>query len=304
VVFCEDTLAAEGHKIFVIKSRDITPYKRAYSGFKDAIENRVYNAVYKEYNFQKFEDKTVDLLKILDEEKADIVLAVGTEAAVFARRSIKNVPVVFTMVLSPVESGIVDSLKRPGGNITGVCLNIPIEAQFKVLKRMIPRIKRIGMLYDKATKSDIEREANVAAARIGVKLVSKPIYSETEISNKLNEVFREADCLWAGVDPKIYNTATAQHIILSTLNNRIPFMAFSAQFVKAGALMALECDYYDIGQQAGEITAEMLMRGIRPHNMPIRLPRKTKLVVNMKTAQNNGVDIPRELLEGAVVYGR
>ena len=304
VIFCGDVLAAEEHKIFVIKSRDIPPYKDAYSGFREAMESRVYNAVYKEHNLQKFANRTADLVKILDEEKASIVLAIGTEAAVFARRSIKEIPVVFTMVLNPVESGIVDSLKRPGGNITGVCLNIPVEVQFKVLKKIVPHVKSIGMLYDKATKSQVEREARIAAARTGVKLVAKPIYSEAEISSGLDEVFRESDCLWAGVDPKIYNPATARHIILSTLRNKIPFMAFSAQFVKAGALIALECDYYDIGQQTAEMTAEMLTRSTRPHNMPVSLPRKTKLVVNMKTARNVDVDIPGDLLGGAVVYGR
>jgi putative ABC transport system substrate-binding protein len=299
----EIVLAAEKQTICVIKSRSIQPYREAYSGFQEALSEEVYNVIYKEYDFQKFIKKTPNLLKDIDDSKAKLVLVIGTEAAVFARKSIKDIPVVFTMVLNPVESDIVDSLKRPGGNISGVCLNIPIEVQFTVLKKVVPRVKKVGMLYDKSTKSQIARDANLAAAKIGLTLVSKPIYDETEISPTLNNIFKEADCLWAGVDTKIYNSATANHIILSTLKQKVPFMAFSEHFVKAGALMALECDYYDIGKQTAKVAVELL-KGGNPHDMPIKLPRKTKLVINMKTAETIGVNISLDLLEGAVIYGK
>ncbi|MGB2601496.1 MAG: ABC transporter substrate-binding protein [Candidatus Omnitrophota bacterium] len=299
----EAVLAAEQQTICVIKSRSIQPYREAYSGFQKELSDEVYNVIYKEYDFQKFVEKTAELVKEIDESKANLVFVIGTEAAVFARKSIKDIPVVFTMVLNPVESGIVDSLRRPGGNISGVCLNIPIEVQFKVLKRVIPRAKKVGMLYDKRTKSEIVREAELAAAKAGLKLISKPIYAKNEISPMLDKIFKEADCLWASVDPMIYNSATARHIILSTLKEKIPFMAFSEHFVKAGALMALECDYYDIGQQTAKVAVELL-KGVLPHDMSIKLPRKTKLVINVKTAENIGINIPQNLLDGAIVYGK
>ncbi|MBD3426804.1 MAG: hypothetical protein GF409_06195 [Candidatus Omnitrophica bacterium] len=301
--FCPDTEARDKKTVFVIKSRVIRPYEEAYSGFRKELSARAFALTYLEHDLQKFSDDLGALIKEVDRSEANIVLVIGTEAAVFARRSIKTRPVVFTMLLNPVENGIVDSFQRPGGNITGVSLNISLQKQFSMLKKIVPRIDKVGMLYDVVNRRGFADEAIRAAEKSGLKLISKPVYDESEISPKLDEVLAEADCLWAEVDPMIYNSSTARNIILSTLRADLPFMAFSENFVRAGALMALKCDYHDIGRQSAEIAVDIL-ENQKTHNIPVKRPRKTHLVINVRTAEIIGVDIPAEHLEEAVVYGR
>ena len=195
------SFSEENPTVAVLLSRPIQPYKDALSGFKEKLASNGYRPVYTEFNLKQFAKDKNKLINDLKDLKPDLTYTVGTEASLFAKDNLPNFPVVFSMVLGPVENNIVRSLTRPGGNITGVSLDIPIEKQFRELKRVLPHIKSIGMLYDKKEKSDMEREARNAARGAGIKLVSKPVYSEKDISAVLDEVFEEADCLWAGVDP-------------------------------------------------------------------------------------------------------
>lgn len=289
------SLAAESTSILVLRSKDIAPYNNALAGFKDEVDKEI-NASYEDYNLDDFSERQSALKEQIDQKNPKIIFAIGTEAATFAKKYIKGVPIIFSMVLNPIESGIVSSLSQTEDNITGISLKISVDKQFDKLKQIIPNIKKIGMLYDAKNMAELKAEAEKAASRLGLELIAKPIYSKNDIDQALNEVVREADVLWAGVDTLIYNPQSAQHILLTTLRNKIPFMAFSSNYVNAGALMALECDYTDIGRQAAEIAVKIL-NGQKPNEIPVYTPRATRLVVNEKTAQLIGVKLSKIYLQ-------
>lgn len=296
------SIPAEEKVIAVLISRPIRPYRDALAGFKEGLSSSKFKPIYKEYNFKEFEKNPKELISSVKELKPDLIYTIGSEASLFVKKNPMNAPVVFSMVLDPVENNLVTSLDRPGGNITGVVLNISIEDQFREFKKVVPGITRIGMLYDAKTKTVMEASARNAAKRIGVAFVAHPVRFEKDISIELDRVLKEADCLWAGVDPLIYNKVTLDHIILATLKNKTPFMVFSSPAVRAGALLALECDYYDIGSQSTEIVIEVF-KGQDPGSIPVGLPRTTRLIINKRTAQIIGVKIPASILRKAMVYG-
>jgi putative ABC transport system substrate-binding protein len=291
---------AEEKLINVLQSRSIRPYENAFSGFKESMNALEYDV---RYNIINMQEKTpAEIIEKIEEMPGDMVLAIGTEAALFAKNNLKGAAIVFMMVLDPRESGIAGPLTAPAARITGISLDIPIEEQLRVFRKAVPGIKKVGMLYDKKNKSVLAREASEAAAKVGLKMILKPVFSQDEISMKLEEVYRECDCLWAGVDPFIYNPATAGNIILFTLKNKIPFMAFSSNFVRAGALMSLECDYKDIGRQAAEVVSDIL-KGRKPSSIPVQAPRKTYPVINLRTARTLNVYISDDLREEALIFG-
>ena len=302
MLLADTSFCREAKTVHVLSSRSLGPYNEALKGFKEGARAQGYDVQYREDDISKLEGGEPKLIREINSSKPDAVLAIGTEAALLARNNVRETPVIFTMVLSPLESGIVDSIERPGENITGVSLDIPIDEQFDMLKRILPGLRSIGMLYDADTKKKMAREASAAAARKGLTVIARGIKSRTEISQGLDEVLVDADCLWTGVDPMIYNPSTASQIILATINKRVPLMAFSANFVKAGAFMAMECDYYDIGRQTAEVAAN-IFKGRKPSSIPVGSPQKTVLVVNMSTARNIGVSIPADLLKSAVILG-
>jgi putative ABC transport system substrate-binding protein len=250
------------------------------------------------YDLEEAEGEEKELADKINGEKPDLIFALGTEAALFAKKNLDDIPIIFSMVLNPVKSGIAESLQVPGDNITGVCLNIPVELQFKKLKEIIPDIKRIGYLYDAHKKSVLKDAARQAADKLGLQMISRPIYSREDVPQELSIIIREADCLWAEIDPLVYSPQSARHIILETLKARLPFMAFSFPYVKAGALLAMECDYYDIGKQSAQ-TAIKILEGQKPGSIPVALPRETRLAINRRTARTIRLTIPEKSLDKA-----
>lgn len=289
--------SAQDPVIAVIRSRIIGPYNEALFGFEEELNRNGYKTLLHRYDLESFQGKESQLIEELRDLKPDLVYAIGTEAALFAKDNFKNLPVVFSMVLNPVKSKLVESLELPSNNLTGVSLDILPEVQFKKLKEVMPKVKRIGILYN-AKEKDWIKEAETAAGNIGLLIVAKPINSISDVPRMLDEISKEADCLWAQVEPLIYNTQSAQYILLTLLRNKIPSMVFSSQYVKAGAVLALECDYKDIGRQSKQIV-EKILNGKNPGSIPIATPEKMRLVVNQKIAQLIGIDIPKKLLEEA-----
>lgn len=276
--------------IVILLSKNILPYGNATSGFKSGMRERGFNPLYTNLNLDAMPETRI-LRKAMD-AAPDLIFAVGTEAALFAKENFSSYPVVFSMVLDPVESNIVESFSYPGGNLTGVALKIKIETQFRKLQQIFPNMRYVGMLYDANKKVALKNEAQRAAEDLGLALIAKPVYSRRDVVGQLDEVLREADVLWAGVDTLIYNPQSAEHILLATLRNNVPFMAFSSPYVKAGALMALECDYVDIGRQSSNLVTKII-NGRDPSDIPVEWPRKVKLITNKNTAKEIGVTIPR-----------
>lgn len=283
-------IGAETYTIAIIKSNDIDAYHQAIAGFKEELKNQGITSKFKYYELKEATSKENDLLAQAKSSKPDLVLTVGTQAAKSAITYFKTIPLIFTMVLDSVQSGITPDYKASKANYTGLILSIPLETQFKKLTELVPKIEKIGILYTTATKDKIDRikEINNLALASGFKIVAKPINSVSALPVALNKVLHKADALWAEVEPTIYNPATTQKIIMATLKYKKPFMAFSSHYVQAGALLALECDYLSIGKQAAKIADEIL-KGKNPGDMPIAYPETLNLIINKNTAEFLGI---------------
>jgi putative tryptophan/tyrosine transport system substrate-binding protein len=296
--FCADSFSADEKSVGIILSRSLGPYQEAVSGFKSELVLRNIDVRYKEFDLSASGADHAGLLAQIKSAVPDIILAVGTEASIFSRENIKDTPVVFSMVLNPVESGIALSLKKPDTNLTGVSLDIAITDQFELMKKIKPSLKKVGMLYGAESKNWLKDKASEAAGKTGLELLAVPVRLESEVLGDVEKVCSESDFLWAAADPMVYNAQSAQHILLITLRQRAPFMAFSANYVEAGALLALECDYRDIGAQAGQIAIK-IMGGVSPQSIPVEPPRKTRLFINNRTAETIGLVMPKDLLDAA-----
>lgn len=283
LVFFSFEIQANEKSVFIIQSKDIAPYNDALRGIKDNLS--------KEFKInQSFVDQK-NLKNLILKEDSFVVVTIGTEASLFAKDNFKDVPIVFTMVLDPTEIKLVSSLESRDELITGVMLGISIDDQFKKMKEVLPEIKKIGMLYDKNKKEQLRARAQKAAEKLNLKLVAQEINDASQVTKGLDKIITQSDILWAGVDTLIYNPQSAQHILLETLRNKLPFMAFSSQYVKAGALMALESDYYDIGRQTSDIVNQIL-EGRPVSDIPIESPQKLNLITNQNTAKLIGVSVP------------
>lgn len=296
-----DTGSAVGEiNVVIVYSKALAPYNDAISGFKDEFKAGNYLIDCTRYDLSSAQGKEEQFVNKIRNTNPTIIIAMGTEAALFSKLNFPDTTVIFSMVLNPVESGIAKNLKEPGKNITGVSLNIPIEDQFKKIKEMLPQVKSIGIIYNANKNIELVVEAEKAARKTRFELIAKPVYSEADVPGALKEIIKEADLLWAGVDPLVYNVKSSQYILLRTLREKVPFIAYSSLYVKAGALAAFECDYDDIGRQTARVAIEVIADK-KAGSLPVAFPEKRRLIINKNTAKIIGVRIPRKVLEEAEV---
>ncbi|MHB9154797.1 MAG: ABC transporter substrate-binding protein [Endomicrobiales bacterium] len=285
--------------IAVLKSRELAPYNTALDGFKKALKNKGISPTLLQYNMEGDKEAGINELKEARANKPDIILAIGTLATETAKENVKDIPVLFCMVLSPVAGGLVESMNEPGKNLTGSSMDIPLKKQFEILKTVLPRLKTVGVLYNPQETNEIISEAAGVTGEMGIRFIAKPVKDASDIPQHLEELGKDVDCLWSVSDSLVFSSfESIRNIILFTLRNKIPFMGLSPAFVKSGALLAISCDIEDNGYQAGEQAARVLA-GQNPAVLPVLTPRKTYLSINTRIAEQIGVTIPRETVAGA-----
>ena len=287
--------------IAVIKSRDIDPYNVALKGFEDVLKEKGIKPSITQYCLyclqegrEGVEEETIEEVKSLN---PDLVLTLGSSATRVAQ-TIKKIPVVFSLVLDPVEGGFVKSRESSGNNFTGVSLEIPIGDQFQKIISIIPRAKNIGVIYNPGESEKRVKEASKVAKKMGLKLFSVPVKTEKELPGALKNLRKRIDVLWAVPDSIVFTQQSTKFILLFTLREKLPFMGLSPSFVKAGALFAFYADHYEIGRQTGK-AAIRILNGKKPSDIPVAFPQKICLAVNFRVAEIIGIKIPPEVRDKA-----
>lgn len=285
--------------IAVIKSRDSTFYNAALKGFMEALKDKNVKESTSIYNMEDEPKKGREIVSRIKRTKPDLILTLGTMATKAASEDIKDLPIVFSAVLNPVDSKLVKSMKSSGNNLAGASMDIPIKTQFEWLKNVVPNVKTIGVLYNPDDTKVVIDEASKIAETMKLKLIAVPVHSEKDVPQATNDLLRKVDALWSVADTTIFGLQQSRKfILLETLRKKIPFMGLSRTYVKAGALLALSCNYEDIGRQSGELAVRILA-GEKPSQIPITVPRKVSLLLNRKVAERIGIKIPNHIIAKA-----
>jgi putative tryptophan/tyrosine transport system substrate-binding protein len=244
-------------------------------------------------------DQLATLAADLVSRKVSILVATGgTSSVVAAKAARATIPIVFVMGGDPVRLGIVSSLARPDGNITGITFlaNGLAAKEVQLLHELVPRADLLGFLvnpYDPNEKSDAA-EAQDAAGRLGQKIVVVKAGTEKDLETAFATLAQQhAGALFVDVEPFL---AMHQPDII-TLADRysLPTVSSLEGFAAAGGLMNYGTSIVDANRQLGVYTAQVL-RGTKPADLPIMEPTKFQLVVNKKTANKLGLDLPISIL--------
>jgi putative ABC transport system substrate-binding protein len=280
-----------GVRVCVLVSQDAGPYQEALSGFRRYLEQQGVKAVYDVHPLHGDASLAAPALRQAVQNGARLVFTLGSMATHAAVKQTPELPVVAGMVLNAEDLG-----KAP--NATGVVLEFPAEMELKWITRLLPKEKRIAVLFNSDENQARIEGASRAAKDLGLTLESRKLDSPRDLPSALDSLASQADALWGIADPVVLNPQTAQPILLFSLRNRIPFVGLSLTWVKAGALYALDRDYADIGMQCGELAFQIL-EGKSAGALPPAVPRKAVYSVNLKTARQLKVEIPKDLLAGA-----
>ncbi len=252
-----------------------------------------------EYRFAQGEgDRLPDLAVELVRLKVDVIVAASTLDALAAQRAARTTPVVMALSSDPVETRLVASLARPGGNITGLTTLSPELSgkRLELLKEAVPRLSRVAVLWNAANpdKALEFEKTQIAARSLGVRLQSL----EVRGPNDFESAFRAATRARAGALLTLPDTLTISHlsrIADLAAKSRLPTIHEQREFAEAGGLMAYGPNHSDLFRRAASYV-DKILKGSKPGDLPVEQPTKFEFVINLKAAKQIGLTIPPNVL--------
>ena len=242
-------------------------------------------------------DRLAALASELVQEKVDVIVTASTPAAQAAQQATRTLPIVMTLVTDPVDSGIVTSLARPGGNVTGLSLMHPEQSgkRLELLKDARSKLTKVGVLWSASSSSSaaVLRETETAARSLGLQLQTVEVRDATNLDHAFSIVAKARvgallvlpDAMFRNEQKRLFDLA---------VRHRLPAMYWSREMVEAGGLMSYGASLPEIYRQAAAIV-DKILKGAKPAELPIEQPAKLEFVINQKTARAIGFEIPRAL---------
>ena len=232
---------------------------------------------------------------------ADIIVTTeGGNSARAAQMATDRIPIVFIGGGDPVELGLVKSLARPGGNLTGIAsLDVELAPKrLEIFRELVPGLKRVLLVYDATNKHAAEQlEPYRAAARsLGLTLVERPVRSQEEAGAVISGLRRgDVDGIFA---PRVLSLNIPGFIVATSAKGTFPTMFQAAFFAERGGLASYGATDGDLGRLAARLV-DRILKGAKPADLPVEQPTKFELVINVKTAKTLGLTIPQSLLQRA-----
>ena len=311
VAFSAAPLAAEAQQTAKVAqigflSFDLAPNRHLREAFRQGLRDLGYvegRSVVIEYRDAEGKPERLPALAAeLVALKVDlIVTGGGTPPALAAKQATKTIPIVFASAPDPVTDGLVTSLARPGGNITGSS-NLNPELVGKSLEQLtqaVPRVSRVAALWqpgimDERTEKDMLKAADVAARALGVRLQVVEARGPTDIDRAFSKMTRaRAGALT--VLPSAMFFSERRRLVDLAAKNRLPAIYLVREFVDAGGLMSYAANVADLFRRAAGYV-DNILKGAKPADLPVEQPTKFELVINLKTAKALGLTIPQPLL--------
>jgi putative ABC transport system substrate-binding protein len=258
-------------------------------------QNMTLDVRYADGHYDRMPALAAELVKL----KVDVIVAGGTAATVAARNTTKTIPIVMIGVANPVALGVVTSLARPGGNVTGLAYGVGSESSSKgleLLKEAVPRANRVAVLWSAGNPSGpaMISDLKATASALGLQLQPLGVRGPGEFEGAFAAMARErADALLVISDAMF----SRHHASLAELamKARLPSMHGFREYVEVGSLMSYGTSVDGLFRRA-PVFVDRILRGAKPADLPVEQPTQFELVINLKTARALGLAIPQSLV--------
>lgn len=228
-------------------------------------------------------------------EKPDVLIGIATPAAQALANATQEIPIVLGAITDPENAGLVSSNEHPGDNITGVSDQSPVEAQFDLLKLLLPATQRVGILISSAEDNAIVQaeRAEAAAKERGLTTRRYVVPSSNEINSIVSNMVREIDTLYIPTDNTIANNMSAVAQIATQAH--VPIIPSVASMVEEGGVATIGINQTDLGVQTGRMAADIVLKNKKPGDMPIYVFSEGDLIVNEEQLDSLGITVPKEV---------
>jgi putative ABC transport system substrate-binding protein len=257
-------------------------------------KNIAFEVRYAEDKFDRLPGLADELVRL----KVDVFVTNTTPAALALKKATRTIPIVFVGSGDPVAAGLIDSLARPGGNITGFTQigSVLAGKRLELLKETVPKLSRVAVLWNPPDPNTEQqwRESQLAARELGLQLHSMEVSS----ADKFEAAFKEATKARSGaltVTQHALATSNQKQIADLATKNRLPAIYPRADFVESGGLMSYGPDQTEAFRR-GAILVDKILKGAKPADLPVEQPTKFEMLINFKTAKALGLTIPPMVL--------
>jgi ABC-type uncharacterized transport system substrate-binding protein len=300
--------AARAQKVGKIRSIGLfsagsTP--ASLSAFRDALrelgwieeKDIVFEHRYAENRLERLHELAAELVRL----NVDVIVAAGTLAPLAARKATTTIPIVMLAAGDPLGSGLVASLARPGGNVTGMSLMAPDLGgkRLELLKEVLPQVAHVAVLWNSANPypAIVFKETQTAGLTLGIKVQSLEVRSPDDLDGAFEAARQQRpDALITVEDP--FTNDHRKQIADFTMKQALPSLHGIREFVAVGGLMSYGASLAELARRAANYV-DLILKGAKPGNLPVEQPTKFELVINIKTAKALGLTIPPGMLARA-----
>jgi ABC-type uncharacterized transport system substrate-binding protein len=229
--------------------------------------------------------------------KVDVIVTYGTPPTLAAKQATSAIPIVFALAGDPVGTGLVASLARPGGNVTGLSVQLTesLGKRLELLREAVPGLRRLAILGNVGnpfTVLEIE-EVQAAARTLGLEVHTAEIRRAQDIAPAFETLRGRTDAIYVSTDPLVFTNLTRINTL--ALGSQLPTIYTSREYVEAGGLMSYGPNYPDLWRRAADYV-DKILRGAKPNDIPVEQPTKFDLIINLTTAKTLGLTIPESFL--------
>jgi ABC-type uncharacterized transport system substrate-binding protein len=245
---------------------------------------------------ERYTEAAAELVRL----KVDVIVTVATPATLAAKQATTVIPIVFAAVSDPVGTGLVASLARAGGNVTGLANQISdtIGKKLEFLREVVPDLRRLAIMAHVGNRASVLEmgEAQAVARKLGLEVTTSEIRRAEDIAPAFEALRERADALYLCPDPLMNTNRTRINIL--AVGARLPTMHGLREYVEAGGLMSYGPNIPDLYWLAAGYV-DKILRGAKPADIPVEQPTKFDLVINLTTAKALGLEMPPMLLARA-----
>ncbi len=274
----------------VVMSRDSVPYQELLTGFKEHLVSQGIKADYSVVYLDGGASPPLDNPAREDGSPA-LYLVIGSRATDLVIDQVHDVPIIVALALDAAKLEETD-------NATGVLMEHSVDVQLEYLKRILPDVERLGVLFNPSENLQRVDQAQSVAQSMKLELIRGRVETPRDLPGALRLISGNVQVIWGIVDHTVLVAETAKHLLVYSFRNRIPFTGLSDSWVKAGALYSLERDYEDVGAQCAE-QAIKIFDGAAPGSLELASPRKVTYSLNLKTASHMKLDLSPDIIAGA-----
>lgn len=273
-------------------------------GFKDDLQENGVAAEFKDYNAHGNMSTAGQIATQIAADAPDLIVAIATPCAQASAKAydkapqLANTPMLFTAITDPLAAGLVKDYRHPGANITGVSNQMPMDKHLEMVRRFLPQLKTLGVMYNSGEVNSVSnvKRLKEAAAKMGIAVIDGPVTNSADVFQAAQSLVGKVEAVYVPTDNTV--VSALETVIKVCEKTRLPLFSADTDSVKRGAIAAMGFDYYQHGRQTGAM-ARKIFAGVKPADLPVEFQENLTFHINPAAGERMGLAIDKAILDSA-----